>query len=308
MKSSESNILSLLSADISIDLPGVDSDGVVYPTIDHMWLAVAHLKYCKPQKTCETSESVKTSKPSPTIPQIIPLSLPSQSISTESDVSTSRSIWYSNGHSYWLNTEASTEGILGGLGYVHSSDIQDNFQLIQKLKTKFQVGAKRAIDVGAGIGRVVKECLSQEFDTVDLLEPAHNLMEKAREELQDSSKVGEWYQVGMENFEFTHKYDCIWFQWVLGHLTDRDVVDFLIKCSNALTETGCIVIKENTSSDTDESGFFLDKEDYTVMRSAVYFKKLFDKAGLKLIYIEKFKDFPEDLLPVYKYVFRKKSN
>lgn len=61
-------------------------------------------------------------------------------------------------------------------------------------------------------------------------------MEKAKSNLSmHQDKVGEYYQVGMEQFEFTHKYDLIWFQWVFGHLTDHDAVKFLQNCSKNLT-------------------------------------------------------------------------
>lgn len=60
-----------------------------------------------------------------------------------------------------------------------------------------------------------------------------NTAKKNLAKFQD--KIGEYYQIGMEKFEFTHKYDLIWFQWVIGHLTDYDMVKFLKKSAENLT-------------------------------------------------------------------------
>jgi 2-polyprenyl-3-methyl-5-hydroxy-6-metoxy-1,4-benzoquinol methylase len=41
-------------------------------------------------------------------------------------------------------------------------------------------------------------------------------------------------------------YDVIWIQWVVGHLTDDDFVDFFLRCRKGLKPGGVIVLKENT--------------------------------------------------------------
>lgn len=35
--------------------------------------------------------------------------------------------------------------------------------------------------------------------------------------------------------EFEFDYDCIWIQWVIGHLIDKDLVNFLKKCKENLS-------------------------------------------------------------------------
>lgn len=42
------------------------------------------------------------------------------------------------------------------------------------------------------------------------------------------------------------------------------------------------------------------------MRGIAYFEQLFDKAGLKVVVKERFKEFPEDCLPVMKYALQPK--
>lgn len=68
----------------------------------------------------------------------------------------------------------------------------------------------------------------------------------------------------------------IWLQWVLCYLTDADLVAFLIKCRENLTDDNSIVfVKENVH----ESGFYVDKDDNSVVRSDKIFQEIFEEAG-----------------------------
>jgi hypothetical protein len=58
-------------------------------------------------------------------------------------------------------------------------------------------------------------------------------------------------------------------------------------------------VKENLSSEG--TSFYLDRVDFTVMRGREYYVKIFEKAGLSVVHEEKFKEFPEDCLPVWKF-------
>ena len=84
-------------------------------------------------------------------------------------------------------------------------------------------------DCGGGIGRVALNLLTKEFDTTDLLEPAANLIEKAKESMAANPKMGDFYHIGLHEFDFNKKYDIVWMQWVVGHLTDNDLIECLKK-------------------------------------------------------------------------------
>jgi protein N-terminal methyltransferase len=92
--------------------------------------------------------------------------------------------------------------------------------------------------------------------------------------------VRHFYCAGLQDFKFEEKYDCIWIQWVLSHLSDKDAVDFFKRAKSHLNEGGLIVVKENHS----KVGFLVDKEDYSVTRSTDLYKKLFVEAGLKILH------------------------
>ena len=42
-------------------------------------------------------------------------------------------------------------------------------------------------------------------------------------------------------------FDVVWIQWILGHLTDTDVLGLLCRSRAALRDGGTIVVKENNA-------------------------------------------------------------
>lgn len=90
----------------------------------------------------------------------------------------------------------------------------------------------RVLDCGAGIGRVTKQVLIKAFDHVDLVENSAAFVKQAREEYLkaeiESGKVVEVRCSGLQNVVFEGstwegRFDVIWCQWVLGHLTEGKV-------------------------------------------------------------------------------------
>lgn len=133
----------------------------------------------------------------------------------------------------------------------------------------------RALDVGAGVGRVTSDVLLHLVDDVVVLEPVEPFIQKALENarasesgtlpphktwpgLAEKTKSVTLIQGTLQNFEplAPHRgnfldrigyqnpnpqgeigqgFDVIWCQWCLGHLTDLDLVAFLERCKQALT-------------------------------------------------------------------------
>ena len=124
-------------------------------------------------------------------------------------------------------------------------------------------------------------------DQVDIVDQCGKLIDKAREILKDKN-VRHFYTLGLQEFVFEEKYDCVWVQWVFSHLNDEDAVIFLLKAKAALNKDGVIIMKENHCN----SGFVVDKEDHSVTRSTELYKALFTKAGLKVLAEETQKDWP----------------
>ncbi len=65
---------------------------------------------------------------------------------------------------------------------------------------------------------------------MDLVEQSPKLIGAAREFVA-SPKLEHLYTAGLQEFiPAPDTYDLIWVQWVVGHLTDADLVQFLLRC------------------------------------------------------------------------------
>ena len=113
---------------------------------------------------------------------------------------------------------------------------------------------------------------------------------------------------GFQDFKFEYKYDLIWLQWFLMYLTDDDLIQKLKECAENLTvseetgQSGLIVGKENVKG----SGFHVDKEDNSVIRSPIHFTAIFNASGLEVLHSSFQPGWPKDLYGVMIWVLRKK--
>lgn len=97
---------------------------------------------------------------------------------------------------------------------------------------------------------------------VDVVEP----IAKFTQNLATKTGVRQVFNIGLEEWEprENDKYDLVWNQWCLGHLTDDQLVRYLERCKQVLTpRDGLIVVKENITS-----GFVevFDEQDSAVTR------------------------------------------
>ncbi|KAL3662876.1 hypothetical protein V7S43_012276 [Phytophthora oleae] len=217
--------------------------------------------------------------------------------------------WYASAHEYWddeANCPLTDDGVLGGFAHVSGVDIKESKRFLKHVRDTMRPEwvCHAAADCGAGIGRVSKLLLLPMFDHVDLVEQSPRLLRGAPQYLGEDetlrSRVRDLYCMGLQDFEPKPKsYDLIWMQWVLVHLTDLDLVRYLKRCKKALTPNGFIVIKENIFQTAEP--YDLDRQDSSITRSAVYYKSIFQQAGLTLLAERRQRHFPEELYPVKMY-------
>ncbi|XP_045458983.1 N-terminal Xaa-Pro-Lys N-methyltransferase 1-A-like isoform X2 [Melitaea cinxia] len=106
-----------------------------------------------------------------------------------------------------------------------------------------------ALDCGAGIGRITKHLLAPLFKKVDIIEPDEKFINTIIGFVGENKiKIGTLYKTSLQKFEPERKYDIIWNQWVLGYLTNTDLVDYLSCCRDALSSNGVLIVKENVAS------------------------------------------------------------
>lgn len=90
-------------------------------------------------------------------------------------------------------------------------------------------------------------------------------MAKFTAALQTKPGVRNVFNVGLQDWQPTEdvRYDLIWVQWCVGHLTDIQLVEFLGRCQEVLNPDGIIFLKENQSTKGYDD---FDEEDSSVTR------------------------------------------
>ncbi|KAM3080959.1 hypothetical protein ACMFMG_004918 [Clarireedia jacksonii] len=203
---------------------------------------------------------------------------------------------------YWESIEADLNGMLGGFPYISRVDIQGSKNFMGKLGIKGKK-LERAVDCGAGIGRVTTGVLLHLAQTVDIVEP----ITKFTSVLRDEPGIGTIYSVGLEAWSPPPEicYDLMWHQWCLGHLTDAQLVEHLVKCRKVLKEGGYVIAKENMSTHLEGLDEF-DAVDNSVTRTDQNFRRIFEEAGMVIKKTELAKGFPAGLFPVRTYALQPK--
>ena len=220
--------------------------------------------------------------------------------------------FYSKAVEYWNNVDPTIGGMLGGLQRVHNPDIAGSEALLARFGP---ARCERAIDCGAGIGRITKHLLLPRFTIVDMVEMTRKFLdasveyigEEEEEEAEASHRVGERFCSALQDFTPAEGvYDLIWVQWVIGYLTVPASIEFFRRCAKALrppdsdtSRRSVIVLKDNVT--TNERADF-DEVDSSFMRTHEELLEIFRKAELKVLLDEIQTNMPKDICPVYAFV------
>lgn len=214
--------------------------------------------------------------------------------------------FYCKGAQYWSGQDASDNGMLGGLGHLSRIELECSEKFLKTImKAPYASGTGRVIDCGAGIGRISKNLLQRHFSKVDLVDQDPAFIAKAKENLKEIEKIGEFYCSGLQDFTPQPRtYDVIWCQWVLAYLTDDDLLQFFARCRKALLPNGLVIIKENITRGNKSE---IDEDDSSVTRAFNVFLDIFKKADFTLLHYVKQKNFPRDLYPVWMFCIKPNS-
>nr|CAG4650522.1 EOG090X0EJQ [Sida crystallina] len=206
--------------------------------------------------------------------------------------------FYTDGAQYWEKIEPTVDGMLGGYAQISDIDLQGSQRFLNSLYQVLIEKPKknRAIDCGAGIGRITQGFLMKNFPIVDLVEQDGKFLQTAQNTLATTRHQGQFFHSGLQNFNPENgAYDVIWIQWVLGHLTDEDLVAFLKRCQSGLQPNGLVVIKENVTSSGEVE---MDSTDSSVTRPYVLLCDVIKRSGLRIVKDQIQQRFPKDLYEV----------
>ncbi|XP_012929365.1 N-terminal Xaa-Pro-Lys N-methyltransferase 1 isoform X2 [Heterocephalus glaber] len=135
-----------------------------------------------------------------------------------------------------------------------------------------------------------------------MVDVTEDFLAKARTYLgEEGKRVRNYFCCGLQDFSpEPGSYDVIWIQWVIGHLTDQHLAEFLRRCKHALRPNGLIVIKDNMA----QEGVILDDVDSSVCRELEVVRRIVHMAGLSLLAEERQENLPEEIYPVYSLALR----
>jgi len=232
---------------------------------------------------------------------------------------------------YWESINADDNGMLGGYPQVSRIDIQGSSTFLAKIRrldtdkpdgtsnntTVSSLPFDRAVDCGAGIGRITLNLLVHQARTIDIVEPVAKFTDALAAAFSAQSiaanangitgTLGAIHNLGLEDFHpGPASYDLIWNQWCVGQLTDTQLIAYLKRCGTALRRGGWIVVKENMSSRMPGPGEqdIFDATDSSVTRGDGSFRRIFEEAGLEVKATEVQRGMPRELFPVRAYGLR----
>eukprot|EP00048_Salpingoeca_helianthica_P005857 m.92491 g.92491 ORF g.92491 m.92491 type:complete len:231 (+) comp13773_c0_seq6:5106-5798(+) len=203
---------------------------------------------------------------------------------------------------YWESCAATIDGMLGGYGHIHDVDVVGSMDFIRKMIPAPNIIKGRALDVGAGIGRITKNVLIPVgFSKVDITDVSETFLQTARESIP-ADKLGDCVASSFDEFDFTkHKWTLIWMQWCAIYLRDDVFVEFFAKACASLEDNphSFVVLKENILRH--DAAPIPDNDDHSVTRSDQHLKRLWAKAGVRVVAEQDQANLPRELFPVRMY-------
>ncbi|KAI0065382.1 DUF858-domain-containing protein [Artomyces pyxidatus] len=252
-----------------------------------------------------------------------------------------------DGIKYWESQPASYDGVLGGFGtgsLPRVESLGSRQFLLHLMPSLLTVPSAlrplrpappparrtRALDVGAGIGRVTSDTLLPLINDVVLLEPVDALVQAALAAapawrgIADASRSVSVFQGTLQGFDPARPaagahclgrvgyvpdaeeagFDVVWCQWCLMYMSDADVVAFFRRAKAALRgEDSVVVVKENVCQPAPDGGETaeFDEEDSSITRSDLAWKRVFRDAGLTLVHEKVQEGLPAGLFTVKMY-------
>ena len=215
---------------------------------------------------------------------------------------TQREEWYDRGKAYWEWADTTNDGVMSGIGPLHDADVSDSLRFLTAGKTPLWPSTDlradtRALDIGAGIGRVSGALLLGLCGEVDLVDGSAQHLERARASLLEAptaaarGRAGKFICSDLQSFVPQPSYDLIWIQWTTMYLTDEDLCRLLRDCKRALSPDGLVVLKDNVIDVASvpagitlvDGRYLVDEEDASVSRTRGHLLDLIEASGMQVL-------------------------
>ena len=214
--------------------------------------------------------------------------------------------FYGKGTEFWENVDETDNGMLDGYLETSSPDLKFSREILNSYLKKGKMGTNRCAELGAGIGRISLNVLSDIFKEIDLVEPVSKFLDVASKNLEGKVII-HTHAVGAQDWEIEEDsgFDCIWIQWTLMYLTDEDVIQLLNKCKRHLSKSGYVFIQENILLDPKTQQWAQwNPRDHSLCRSLEMVRKLINRTEFTIIKERKQPNWGTDLIPLYLMVLK----
>ncbi|XP_061405610.1 N-terminal Xaa-Pro-Lys N-methyltransferase 1-like isoform X1 [Lethenteron reissneri] len=214
--------------------------------------------------------------------------------------------FYAKARRYYEGMTPTEESMLGGYTEIAGIDIDASRRFLARFvgDSAGQARSELALDCGAGIGRITKHLLLPEFRSVDMVDMTRRFLNIARKSYlcrDEARRVNRFICSRLQDFRPpSASYDVIWIQWVIGYLTDEDLVELLVRCRRALRQDGVIIVKDNVARE----GVVLDEVDGSVARELRVLHGIVRRAALRVLAEQEQRDFPSDIMPVWMFALQ----
>jgi protein N-terminal methyltransferase len=215
---------------------------------------------------------------------------------------------------------ADVDGVLGGQAHIAPMDVAESRLFLTTLQRDYGLGAATCLDCGSGIGRVTKDVLRYHFSVADVLEQSEKMLSAAKLSLAAANSVisdaygvaRHFFGCGLQDLDSVfaqdqvQEYDCIWLQWVIGCVTDVDLICFLQHAFRLLRPNGVVVFKDNYCGKG--WAFNYDAVDHSISRSRPYLETLLQLAQAEIVYEKEQTEWDPELLPVHMLALRERPS
>ncbi|KAJ1473673.1 S-adenosyl-L-methionine-dependent methyltransferase [Baffinella frigidus] len=205
-----------------------------------------------------------------------------------------RDEWYAANEEWWVGGyggSTDSAAMIGDEG--GEEDAEEGLRWLDELLRKYpKIQKRRAVDAGAGVGRITRLVLTKRFDSTQLIEADSGWSKRSRVYLGRKraakctftcSRLEELPDLPPDSA------DLVWIQWTLQYLTDRDAIKCLRALAAGLSEHGVIVVKENRPYGAQRSDrFFMEVPEgeqgrFDITRPDYHHRLLFRSAGLEVL-------------------------
>lgn len=213
-----------------------------------------------------------------------------------------RTAWYAANAAYWKDGyggRTDDEAMIGDEG--GEEDGAEGLAFLDRLLagdgdrvSNRPLAFDRALDAGAGVGRITKLVLLKRYREIRLVEGDVGWSRRSRAYLGRKRCDGRctFTCTRLEDLDqntiagWGAPSDVVWLQWTLQYLTDLDAIDTLRNLALSLVETGYLIVKENRPyGGARLDRFQMDTPDggsgrYDITRTDNHHRLLFQRAGL----------------------------